>query len=114
MGLLRSSRFWALTVFTVSLIVLAAVTVFVGIGVWNTAPTDWNEDRKLAAEALVLTASSLVASLIAAVLALAAFALASERPKLRLVVEIADDFMEGGTVRQPERRMAGATNFTAS
>lgn len=114
MGLLRSSRFWALTVFTISLLVLAAVTVFVGIGVWNTAPTDWNEDRKLAAEALVLTASSLVATLIAAVLALAAFALASERPKLRLVVEIADDFLERETVQQPERRLAGATNFNAS
>jgi hypothetical protein len=114
MGLLRSSRFWALTIFTVILIALAGVTVFVGIGVWNTAPKDWNDDRKLAAEALVLTVSSLAATLIAAVLALAAFALASERPKLRLVVEIADDFLDGEAVVQPPRQLAGTSRFAAS
>jgi hypothetical protein len=115
MGFLRSTRFWALTVFAVALVVLGALTVIVGIWVFNTAPQDWKPDRLLAAEGLVLTASSLVATLIAAILALAAFALASERPKLRLKIGIGDDYFDATMqLVLQDRRPAGKRRLAAS
>jgi hypothetical protein len=85
----KSVRFWVLGLIAVCVLGVLLATVVAALGVLQ-AP-NLSLDQRIAAEGVVGAEASFLVAVIAAIVALAAFALASERPSLRIWTRINDD-----------------------
>ena len=106
MKALKTVRFWVLLLFVALLVGIGIGTIVVAV-LLPKGP-GLTTDEQIAEEGVVWAAASFVVAVVAAALAVFAYAVASQRPSLRILTTIKDNYREGERMVDREKEVNGS------